>query len=130
MDRVNNNHLKIIRLITGAYPVVDAIVSLIDSVLCLYGGIEIYPYYIIIDKSLLFCIMLLALSKTFKFCLWHRLLVYSMMICCVIDYANVLYPGLMDGMISLYAVLMCYLAFPLGSIISLFFKNRETNGKQ
>lgn len=129
MNRVNNNHLKVIRLITGVYPVIDAIASFIDSILCLYSGIELYPYYIIIDKSLLFCVILLALSKMFKFCLWHRLLVYSMMICCIIDYANVLYPGLMDGMTSLSAVLMCYSVFSLGSIISLFFKNREINGK-
>lgn len=82
------------------------------------------------DISFMFSIILFALSNIFRFCMWHRLLVINMMICSMIDYIYELdcYP--IDGYVIVYSILSSSMLFFLGSIISLFFKNKEVNNEK
>lgn len=130
MNRVNSKYLKLLRFMTGVYPVIHTGSYFIDSLLALSGSGGLYPYYCIMDISFMFSIILFALSNIFRFCMWHRLLVINMMICSMIDYIYELdcYP--IDGYVIVYSILSSSMLFFLGSIISLFFKNKEVNNEK
>ncbi len=130
MNRVNSKYLKLLRFMTGVYPVIHTGSYFIDSLLALSGSGGLYPYYCIMDISFMFSIILFALSNIFRFRMWHRLLVINMMICSMIDYIYELdcYP--IDGYVIVYSILSSSMLFFLGSIISLFFKNKEVNNEK
>ena len=130
MNRVNSKYLKLLRFMTGVYPVRHTGSYFIDSLLALSGSGGLYPYYCIMDISFMFSIILFALSNIFRFCMWHRLLVINMMICSMIDYIYELdcYP--IDGYVIVYSILSSSMLFFLSSIISLFFKNKEVNNEK
>lgn len=130
MNRVNSKYLKLLRFMTGVYPVIHTGSYFIDSLLALSGSGGLYPYYCIMDISFMFSIILFALSNIFRFYMWHRLLVINMMICSMIDYIYELdcYP--IDGYVIVYSILSSSMLFFLGSIISLFFKNKEVNNEK
>ncbi len=130
MNRVNSKYLKLLRFMTGVYPVIHTGSYFIDSLLALSGSGGLYPYYCIMDISFMFSIILFALSNIFRFCMWHRLLVINMMICSMIDYIYELdcYP--IDGYVIVYSILSSSMLFFLSSIISLFFKNKEVNNEK
>lgn len=130
MNRVNSKYLKLLRFMTGVYPVIYTGSYFIDSPLALSGSGGLYPYYCIMDISFMFSIILFALSNIFRFCMWHRLLVINMMICSMIDYIYELdcYP--IDEYVIVYSILSSSMLFFLGSIISLFFKNKEVNNEK
>lgn len=127
MDRVGSKHLKCLRFITGVYPVVHTISYIADSLLAINGMRSIYPYYMALDSSVILGVILLALSNVFRFCMWHRLLVINIIVCSILDYVDVLSDNFMDGYVVVYLMSMSSLSFSLGSIISLFFKNKEVN---
>lgn len=130
MNRINSKYLKLLRFMTGVYPVIHTGSYFIDSLLALSGSGGLYPYYCIMDISFMFSIILFALSNIFRFCMWHRLLVINMMICSMIDYIYELdcYP--IDGYVIVYSILSSSMLFFLSSIISLFFKNKEVNNEK
>lgn len=130
MNRANSKYLKLLRFMTGVYPVIHTGSYFIDSLLALSGSGGLYPYYCIMDISFMFSIILFALSNIFRFCMWHRLLVINMMICSMIDYIYELdcYP--IDGYVIVYSILSSSMLFFLSSIISLFFKNKEVNNEK
>ena len=130
MNRVNSKYLKLLRFMTGVYPVIHTGSYFIDSLLALSGSGGLYPYYCIMDISFMFSIILFALSNIFRFCMWHRLLGINMMICSMIDYIYELdcYP--IDGYVIVYSILSSSMLFFLSSIISLFFKNKEVNNEK
>lgn len=130
MNRVNSKYLKLLRFMTGVYPVIHTGSYFIDSLLALSGSGGLYPYYCIMDISFMFSIILFALSNIFRFRMWHRLLVINMMICSMIDYIYELdcYP--IDGYVIVYSILSSSMLFFLSSIISLFFKNKEVNNEK
>lgn len=130
MNRVNSKYLKLLRFMTGVYPVIHTGSYFIDSLLALSGSGGLYPYYCIMDISFMFSIILFALSNIFRFCMWHRLLVINMMICSMIDYIYELdcYP--IDGYVIVYSILSSSMLFFISSIISLFFKNKEVNNEK
>ena len=130
MNRVNSKYLKLLRFMTGVYPVIHTGSYFIDSLLALSGSGGLYPYYCIMDISFMFSIILFALSNIFRFRMWHRLLVINMMICSMIDYIYELdcYP--IDGYVIVCSILSSSMLFFLGSIISLFFKNKEVNNEK
>lgn len=45
-----------------------------------YAKITPFGWYVIIGHSIEYDILLLLLSILFKFCLWHRVLIYSLML--------------------------------------------------
>lgn len=130
MKRVSSSQIKCLRFITGIYPIIHSISCIVDSLMAIIDMRSLYPYYAIMDASLIFGIVLFMLSNIFKFCLWHRFLVVNIIVCSILDYANETYRCFMDGYTILYLILFSSFSFSLGSIISLFFKNREINGKQ
>lgn len=130
MDRVGSKYLKCLRFITGVYPVVHTISYIVDSLLAINGMRSIYPYYMALDASVILGVILLMLSNVFGFCMWHRLLVINIIVCSILDYVDVLSGNFMDGYVVVYLMSMSSLSFSLGSIILLFFKNKEINGKQ
>lgn len=124
MDRVNSKYLKLLRFMTGIYPVIHTGSYFVDSLLMLSGSGGLYPYYCIMDISFVFSIMLFALSDIFRFCMWHKPLVINMMICSMIDYIYELDFCPIDGYVIVYSILSSSMLFFLGSIISLFFKKQ------
>lgn len=130
MDRVGSKYLKCLRFTTGVYPIVHTISYIVDSILAINGACSVYPYYMALDASVILGVILLMPSNVFKFCMWHRLLVVNVIVCSILDYVDVLSGHFMDGHIVVYLMLMSSFSFSLGSIISLFFKNKEINGKQ
>lgn len=130
MSRVSSRYLKFLRFLTGVYPIIHTGSYLVDSFLILNGSHGLYPYYSIMDISFVFSIVLFMLSDVFKFCMWHKLLVINIIICSIADYIDSISPYFIDGYVILYFVELSSSVFSLGSVVSLFFKNRESNGKQ
>lgn len=127
MNRVNSKYLKCLRFTTGVYPIVYTISYIADSILAINSMSGIYPYYMALDASVILGVILLMLSNMFRFCMWHRLLVVNVIMCSILDYIDVLSGNFMDGHVVVYLMLMSSFSFSLGSIISLFFKNKEVN---
>lgn len=129
MNRVNIKYLKVLKVITGVYPVVHTVSYFTDLMLGLYGVGGLYPYYSAIESSILFSVVLFMLSNVFRFCMWHKLLVVNVIICSIVDYMDSVIPYFVDGYIAWYFLILSSSLFSLGSIISLFFKNREINNE-
>ena len=78
--------MKIIKLIKY-YPILLNAYILITMILYIIGyNLSIYKYfYTIIGQSFIYNAMLLYFSFKFKFCIWHRLLIYNMSFCLLLE---------------------------------------------
>ena len=69
------------------YPVILNLYILIISALQLLGiNVYIDEYiYTFIGQSFILNLLIAILSKKFRFCLWHRLLIYNMSFCLLLE---------------------------------------------
>ena len=111
---------KTLRFITCVYPIVIHIVIILNF-MSYFIGIDftniVYPIF---GHSVSFDLLLLVLSFVFRYCLWHRLLIYSLLFNIVVEFVLINFDVetyMYDFMIVSAAMTA---AFVLGSIVSAF----------
>lgn len=100
-----------------------------EWILCTSFTNFLYP---LIGHSLLFDFLLLALSKAFRYCLWHRILIYNMIFNISLEWVYVNIPVFQDynSMLVISALstgIACVTAFILRIIL---IKNNNKGGKE
>lgn len=80
--------------------------------------------YPIIGHSVLYDVILLILSRLFKFCLWHRILIYNMILNIVLEWFYVNIPSLQEHNFILVASV---LSTGISCIISILLKCLNRN---
>ena len=78
--------MLVVRLIKY-YPIILNLYILLLSALQLLGVSVSFDgmIYTFIGQSFILNILILILSKKFRFCLWHRLLIYNMSFCLLLE---------------------------------------------
>lgn len=87
---------------------------------------EFYPFsitnwlYPILGHSLSWGLFLLAFSKMFKFCIWHRLLIYSMIFNICVEWVMVNFNIPIEHNIAIWSLMAVTLVIIIASIILRF----------
>lgn len=126
MSKLKKIH-KAVRTATCLYPILIHIVVMLNFMSYFFGINFTNVAYPLFGHSVLFDILMLMLSRLFRYCLWHRLLIYSLMVNIAVEFILINFDVetyLHDFMVVSAAMTT---AFVLGSIISAFTHNLKKN---
>jgi len=82
------NHLRVGIQFVKFAPIISTLAIIFSLVITLLGSSLIYSLSMTVSTSILMCLLLYCLSKAFKFCAWHRVLIINLFFVALISWIN------------------------------------------
>lgn len=133
MKTAEKSYINTVRNAVKIYPIIYNFVVLIVSFMDITWDVSIdihFMFSVSVGHSIYVCALLLALSKLFKFCMWHRILIWNMLFCLIPSFITQINPDIAYTLIPAYISLIISTSFSVGAIISVFINNIIKNGNK
>ena len=96
-------------------------IYLIVVIVCQFTCVNIYETNVLFGHSSILDLYLMNLSKRFKFCSWHRILILNLLVTSILQYIVSLVPEYIDALLFLCVVAGLWIVSAITSTI-LYFK--------
>lgn len=132
MKTAEKSYLDLARNIAKVYPIISNVIIIVGCLIDICSiSIDIhFTFSVSVGYSVYVCGLLFVLSKVFKFCMWHRLLIWNMLLCLLPNVISEIDSELAYSLIPTYISLIISTSFAIGAIMSVFINNIIKNGNK
>lgn len=111
------NYLRVSIQFVKFAPIISTLAIIFSLAFTLLGSSLIYSLSMTVSTSILMCLLLYCLSKSFRFCMWHRVLICNLFAVALISWINIAFYRLPNLLIIRSVLLISTMSILVASIL-------------